>query len=143
MKKSKVQESDVPYVKEEKTEAELLLMCLKNELENRKRKCLSYQEKFDENFINAFKFYGEDMYVQTFWVTHLSSIISGITYRNTISESFTKYLNMYEGHLKSFFNVRVNSTSALIRESSIYEYQTFIQMHSYLLSLKKAYPKAF
>jgi hypothetical protein len=143
MKKSKNQESVVPYVREEKSEAELLLMSINHELESRKRKCLAYQEKFDEDFINAFKFYGEDMCVQKIWVKQLGWMIRCINDGETIESMFTKYLNMYEGHLKQSYNVRLNSTSALARELSIYEFQTYMELRSYLLNLQKSYPKAF
>jgi hypothetical protein len=143
MKKSKVQESVVPYVKEVKTDSELLLMCLNNELEKRKHKCLAFQEKFAEDFIYSFKFYGEDMCVESIWVQQLNWLVRCINDGETIECIFTKYLNMYEGHLKHSYNVRVNFTSALARELSIYEYQTYMELHSFLLNLKKGYPKAF
>jgi hypothetical protein len=143
MKKSKNQESVVPYVIEVKTDAELLRISITHELENRIRKCLAYEEKFDEDFINAFKFYGEDMCVQKIWVKQLGWIITCINNEETIYNCFTKHLNMYEGHLKQSYNVRQNSTSALARELSIYEYQTYMELRSYLLNLQKGYPKAF
>lgn len=145
MKKSKVKESVVEkFVAVEKSHEELLLMCINNELEKRKNKCKAYQEKFEEDYLHAFRWHGEEMCIEKIWVNQISWILKKIEVDgDTISDVFAMYLNMYEGHLKSPHNVRINSTSALARELSIYEYQTYIDLRSYLLNLKKGYPKAF
>jgi hypothetical protein len=143
MKKKSV-ETVLPYAKEVKTDADLLIMCMKDELMRRNKKIEHFKEKFEEDYLYAFKWYGEEMCIQNIWVTQLTWILQKIQVQAySKSEIFAYYINLYENYLKSQYNVRSSSTSALDRELSVFTYQTYIELLSYMNNLKKSYPEAF
>jgi len=142
--KEKVQESAVEkFVAIEKSHAGELLISIKIELEDRERDCEIFKQKFDKNFLDALTWYGEEMCIQAIWVQQLTRMNKLLNDGVAIEEVFKQILNTYEEHLQNPNNVRVGSNSVLWMELSIYKYKTYMEIRSYLLDLKKQFPKAF
>ena len=83
------------------------------------------------------------MCIQAIWVQQLTRMNKLLNDGVAIEEVFKQILNTYEEHLQNPNNVRVGSNSVLWMELSIYKYKTYMEIRSYLLDLKKQFPKAF
>jgi hypothetical protein len=124
-----------------KSNVELLHDYLVREINMRKSKCVEIQKKFDDDFLYAFKWYGEEMCINQLWIESLGIFIAVIEEEDesTIIENIEYHENNYKQYIGSSYNVRSNSTSPLDRELSIYRYQTFINILEFISKFKKYY----
>jgi hypothetical protein len=130
----------VKEVKQAKSNVELLHYYLVREINMRKSKCVEIQKKFDDDFLYAFKWYGEEMCINQIWVQSLGLFIAAIQEEDesTMLETIEYIENNYKIYISSPYNLRSNS-SPLDRELNIITYQTYMNIVEFVSHFKKWY----